>query len=186
MPDDPGLQAFSDVTGSPAMARNAGAPVMMSSCAKPPSSLRSPARHATGPVKNGPLYANEWYSPFSPQGSMPVHAMSRTKSGSMRRPSQDGSSFAVSMQVTTARPPIATNSASSAAGAPPQSGSTCSRPAARVRSSYQARTSARWMSPNTTPPQPSCVSAVSAFRSDTSNDSQAVGTLTSGTPAAAA
>src|SRR5436309_1362831 len=144
----------------------------MCSCAKRGPSRRSPTRTRGGRVKNGPAYANGWNSPFSPHGSTPARAISRTKPSSIVRPSHEGSSFAVSTHVSMARPPIATNSASRSAGGSPQIGSTCSSPARRVRSSYHARTSARWMSPNTMPVQPSRERPANAAASEASHAAQ--------------
>src|SRR5204863_3599549 len=73
-----------------------------SSCAKSPSLRRTPARHRTGVLNSGPAYANEWYSPCSPAGSIPVAATSATKRSSMTRPSHSSPSFVISTHVSTA------------------------------------------------------------------------------------
>src|SRR5713101_8035106 len=82
----------------------------------------------------------------------------------MTRPSHASSSFARSTQVITARPPELMNSSRRSCGGSPQIGSTCSSPASVTRSSYHARTSARWMSPKTTPVNPSSRSDASSCR----------------------
>src|SRR5258706_6583478 len=137
-------------------------PPFKSNWAKPESRRRSPALHVSGFLKTGPANANEWYSPFSPHGSAPVVPISVAKRSSMTRPSHASSSFARSTQVTTALPPDRMNSPRRSCGGSPQIGSTCSSPAAVTRSSYQARTSTRWMSPKTTPVNPSSRSAASS------------------------
>src|SRR5712691_9326844 len=59
---------------------------MTSSWQNRESELTSPGRQETGSRNIGLAKANEWYSPFSPLGSIPTDKVSSTKWSSMIRP----------------------------------------------------------------------------------------------------